>query len=232
VFSARAHYSSRGRIGFYSVESKASFDSLVVSALASSPAVSADGTAAPRLVSFWFSDFFTPKSTWWHAHTSAGDTPSPWYFGDNGCAQVHTDNVNRSMELTRYLLGDFSLNLLVSLGDGTADASFAVGCRKSGDEAATVRFSKKDGTLVLESTRGGGKRTLKKRALPSDIFGNTSRLVLTLRGNSLLLENANGALLSYSGKHLPDSPGRLAFSTQGVRAVLHQINVSSPATGQ
>jgi len=81
VFDVRSDYSPRGRIGFYSVESKASFDSVVVTSATGDggkPAV-----AAARLQSFWFSDYFSLESTWWDQYDGDGRV-APWQMTDAG----------------------------------------------------------------------------------------------------------------------------------------------------
>ncbi|MBD3392449.1 MAG: DUF1080 domain-containing protein, partial [Chitinivibrionales bacterium] len=227
VFSAHAQYAPQGRIGFYSVESKASFDSLVVHELPS-PDTPAAPRDTPRILSFWFSDFFTTESVWWHQYAGASREPAPWYFSDAGCAQLRDDTTTRRMEMTRYLFSDFGTSLVVSLGAGQNKASFAVVFRKTDDAFARIRFLKREERVLLEVRRGGRLRAVRNRPLSPQVFENSTRLGLNVHGDEVVLRANDLEVLRYHGKHLPEGPGTIGFTTTGVRAVLHQMTVASP----
>ena len=226
IFTAHAEYSHRGRIGFYSVESKTSFDSLEVSELPvndekTSPAYESG------ILSFWFSDYFTWKSGWWDQYLAENSAPAPWRFGDGGCA-LYGDTVKKHYsEFTKYLFDDFSLSMVLSIGKENDNSSFEIFFRKTDQGKTTLRFSKKEKKIRLLVKKGDREKTVKSISLPDDFFGNTSRLFLEINGSKVSLGTSENKLLEYGGKLFPTEHGRLGFAVAYVPAVLHEMTVSS-----
>ncbi|MBN1576994.1 MAG: trypsin-like peptidase domain-containing protein [Chitinispirillaceae bacterium] len=226
VFAANAEYSNRGRIGFYSVESKSAFDSLTVSELPET-GKKASQTYEPGVLSFWFSDYFTQKSGWWYQYIPENNTPAPWLFGNGGCAFYDDNKKTHCSEFTKYLLADFSLNLLLSLGKGDNNSSFELFFRKNKNGKTTVRFSNGDGKISLVSTKGKKSRTLKSASLPDDFFGSTTRLFLEVNGGKLSLGTSEKKFLEFNGKLFPAEHGRIGFAATHVPSVVHEMTISS-----
>ena len=224
IFASPARYASSGRVGMYSVESKASFDSLKVT---KAPAMKLPSLAQnTEMLSFWFADYFSHEAVWWSPY-AGNDNPYPWFITEGGCAQMAQDNTTRHMEFTRYLLSDFNLDFVVSLGEGADNARFEIAFRKRGKAYAAARFDKKAKKVLLEVSKGKATRIIKKKSLPASIFESTSRIVLIARGDELSMGTPQQTILKYSSKLMPTAPGTFAFSTTGVRAVIHQVHVSS-----
>ncbi|MFH1321956.1 MAG: trypsin-like peptidase domain-containing protein [Bacteroidota bacterium] len=226
VFFANAAYSNKGRIGFYSVESKASFDSLIVSHDTFMPL---DSTRLPasELLSFWFTDYFNMESTWWYQYTADSELPSPWYFNESGCAQLADDDKTRYSEFTKYLLTNFSMNLVISPGEGYDSSSFDIFFRKDNNGCIALSFSKKDEEVRLLLKQGGIIKTLKKTSLPLTFFNKTLLLSLVVKDGSVICKSSSGTLIEYESKNLPVNEGRIGFAVTALRLVLHQMNVTS-----
>jgi len=227
VFVTSARHAGKGRIGFYSVESKASFDNLRVFPVTAVPSRAAPA-AASELLSFWFRDDFSLKSTAWHPYEEGNTSPAPWCLSDAGCAQLADDDKTRYNEFTRYQMADFGMSLFVSLGEGTTNSCFGIFFRKTDKARLVLSFSRKDGKIRLISEQGNEARTVKENALPDDLFGKTVRLQLTADQDSIVCRDDENELLAARDKDLPVAAGRLGFMTSHLRAVLHDLTVSSP----
>ncbi len=226
IFSSQADYSNQGRIGFYSVESKASFDSLTVSEVPDD-LLKTSLSYEPGLLSFWFSDYFNLKSTWWYQYTSESRSPVPWHFTDAGCILLGKGKKTRYSEFTKYQLDNFVMNLLVSLGKGDKNSSFEIYFRKNSNGKIALRFSKKDKKLSLLSVKKKKERTIRKISLPPDFFNNTNRLILAINKGKITLSTPDETLLNYSGNIYPSDHGRFGFAASQVPVILHQMTISS-----
>ena len=226
IFSSQAQYSNRGRIGFYSVESKASFDSLTVWEVPNNLLKSSQAYE-PELLSYWFSDYFNQTSTWWYQYTTENRSPAPWHFTDAGCVLMGNGNKTRYSEFTKYQLDNFIMNLLVSLGKGDKNSSFEIYFRKNSDGKIALRFSKKDKTLCLLSIKKKKERAIRKIPLPSNFFNNTNRLILAVNKGKITLSNSEEMILSYSGNIYPSDHGGFGFAASQVPVILHQMTISS-----
>lgn len=226
IFTARADYSERGRIGFYSVESKASFDSLKVTEVVTTKNASSH-SYEPGLLSFWFSDYFTQKSGWWYQYSRESSAPAPWFFGDAGCALYGTGKKTHCSEFTKYLLDDFFLDCIVSLGEGNKNSVFEIFFRKSNKGKLTLRFSKKNNKLSLLSTKAGRNRTVKRVSLPKDFFNSTNHLFLEIDKNKLVVGTSEKKFMEVNRKMFPAEHGTFGFAASNVPVVLHQMTVSS-----
>ncbi len=227
VFSSFAEFGTSGRVGFYSVESNALFDSLQVYKLPDSPQ-RASSTKRPNIISYWFTDYFNLESTWWFQYTSEDTlSASPWQFSDAGCAQPYHDRLSRFSEFTRYRFDDFSMDLILSLGQGNMEGKFSVIFRKDSKGYAELRFSKQEMAVSVISFKGDEQKVLYQSPLPGDFFDNTDRLLLAVHGKTLLLSTSEGVLMQFADRNLPVGPGKLIIETSDVQTVLHQMTISS-----
>jgi S1-C subfamily serine protease len=231
IFTTHAEYSHRGRIGFYSVESKTSFDSLEVSELPVNEK-QASPSYEPGILSFWFSDYFTSKSGWWHQYLAENNTPAPWRFGDGGCALYGDTEKKHCSEFTKYFFNDFSLNMILSVGKGKENSSFEIFFRKTDKGKTTLRFSSKENKIRLLVQKGDRIKSVKSVSLPDDFFGNTSRLFLQINGGKVSLGTSEKKLLEYNGKLFPAGHGIFGFAAAHVPVVLHEMTVSSVKQGK
>ncbi len=225
LFTADDDYSKKGRIGFYSVESKTSFDSLEVFELSSGNKKSISHRF--EILSFWFSDYFTKKSVWWEQYSSENDTPAFWLFGDGGCALYNNIQKKSCCEFTKYVFDDFSLNLLLSAGKGNDKSVFEIFFRKTDKGQTTLRFSKNDSKISLIVKKGDKEKKIKSVSMPEDLFGNTNRLFLEVKDDGILLGSSEKKLLESVGRLSPAVHGRLGITATEVPIVLHEMAVSS-----
>lgn len=229
VFNTCADYSQQGRVGFYSVESKASFDDLrVKQATPTMREVMGDNRQC-GLRSFWFSDYFNLESTWWFGYEPHSGKPSPWAFGEGGCAVEFDDEVERICEFTRYRMDNFEMNLVVSVGKPSKKSEFGLIFRKAGSEHLALEFSAGDEEIRLISVNGKKRKVLHKEPLGSEFFDSSNVLKLTVDDQKIKCESFDSTLLEYDGTDLRKEAGRLAFSASQVRLVLHQMTINSVA---
>jgi hypothetical protein len=226
IFTGHGDYTKQGRIGFYSVESKASFDSLRVCAVPttfSSPVTH----QATEPLSFWFADHFNLQSTWWYQYEEGEGKPHPWVYTEGGFAQMVEDKTERVSEFTKYALKDFSMDLLVSLGRATEKSAFNIIFRKNNRGYLCFNFSKSDRMVRLIVVKQSRADTLKERMLPSKFFENIQRLNLVANKGFFTIRTGEHGLLKYHGRFVPTDAGRLAFSCRNLKLILHQMTVSS-----
>lgn len=232
VFAAPARHSRGGRVGLYSVDGKASFDSLVVTAAhdgngaTRAPAANAPD-AARDLLSFWFLDDFDLQSTWWRQYVKGRGEPAPWQFSDGGCAQTMRDSLTRISEFMKYRFADFSMDVLISIGKGDDDALLGLVFRNSGDESCKIEFSKQTNTAQVFRIRRGRKELLREGELPVDFFNSTDRILLSVRKHTMFLRTSEKVLVQFRDRRLPLLAGRVAFETANMRTILHQMTISS-----
>ncbi|MBI5218835.1 MAG: trypsin-like peptidase domain-containing protein [Bacteroidia bacterium] len=225
-FTVGAKYSGRGKIGFYSVESKASFDSLSISSVKISQPekIKFDKN---EMLSFWFTDYLNAESTWWTQYANDPGAPALWYSTDGGTAQFDEDNKTRYNEFSKYKLKDFELNLLTTLDKGSEDASVDIFFRKSADARLTIHFDKKEKSIELIKIEDGKTKVLEKRKLPETFFNNALLIHLVVDGNTITLESSKEKLLEYKSRNIPLTEGAFGFATTNIRMVLHQLTVTS-----
>lgn len=227
LFAVNAAYSSSGRVGFYSVESKPAFDSLTVLRSISPDAPRSD--RSPSLFSFWFSDNFDLKSNGWYQYkmNEGAEEIYPFYTVDGSFAVTDDGKDRRVMEFTKYILKDFQLNLSVSVDTGNADAVFDVILRKEGRSALFFRFQKKNSRLLLIRSENGIEKVLKEKKLSYNIFGTKATIQIKAEGSSVRVGSTYSEWLGYEGKTIPLDPGRIGFASEGVRLAFHQLTLSS-----
>ncbi len=226
IFSALIYLSDKGRIGFYSVESKASFDNLNV--LETIPDdKSKPSTSSSEIESFWFSDQFNLKSTWWTHGFKNKTEYTPWLFCEKGCAQIDEKAYKQTLEFGKYLITDFYMDFLFTLGEGKDDAEFEIFFRKKGEEYSLIRFCRKDSKIKLIEINEQKEDILKSSELPENFFNNFSRLILTIDKTSVKCETSDKVLLEYDESGLSVNEGKMGFSTYSVKAIFHQMTISS-----
>ncbi len=226
LFRTSAGYSARGRVGFYSVESKASFDSCFV--LRPSQDFTAGAPPAlSNLVSFWFTDEFDLHSTWWQQHSLGASFPQAWQYSQGGSAQPLRDEKLILGECTRYRLSDFTLRLTVSTGDSGTNSRIGVLFRKNGDNYCAVELSKKDSKVRLLQITRGKSRTLEEEEMHEYVFGRTSQIALLVNGTSVECRINDSPVLTCRKRSLTVSEGTVGLMTYGIAAVFHKMTVSS-----
>jgi hypothetical protein len=234
LFNVSSFYSSGGRVGFYSVESKPVFDSLTV---VKTNSISADNLSqVPTLVSFWFSDNFDLRSNWWYQYKTVeaneGDAREelcPMYMVDGSFAITEETGNAQTMEFAKYKLKDFTMNLNVSLDEGKDNAVFEIFIRKDGGNLLAFRFNKNDKTVSLVQYQNGKEKILRSKELSSQIFHSALSLQVKADGNTVSISSLYSELLGYDSKNIPTNAGRIGFSSKGVRIAFHQLTVSSIA---
>lgn len=226
IFTTNAEYSGNGKIGFYSVDCKASFDSLTIYDVPKQKSTETP-QEQPEIHSFWFSDYFNQESVWWYQYEDSYNNPSPWHFSDAGCIQMSDDNRARYCEFTKYRFSDFSMLLVVTLSEGNDSSSFDIFFRKEQNSYLTLSFSKKDNKINLISIEDDNEKILKKSNLPATFFNNYLVLSLDVNGDDIICKSSNNIIFRYKMKDSVDRPGVFGFSTYGTRAVLHQLSITS-----
>lgn len=229
VFDRREGYSNRGGTGLYSVESKASFDSLRVVELEQADT----GPLSPEpLVSFWFTDEFDYRSVWWRHRADHSPAPAPWRFSDAGCVQVMDDTVMRLGEMTRYELVNLAADLLVTAGGGADEAHYGFVFRKRGAEYwAVLLTGERRGLHVVHRGADGRSRVRLRRQLPLDPFEQTVRLSISVQGSTVMCMVQGQTVFSGRLRGLSEQSGRVGIVSRGVPLILHRLTVSSAHPG-
>lgn len=227
LFTVNASYSSGGRVGFYSVESKPVFDSLTVVGAKNSETQNA--AQKPSLVSFWFSDNFNLKSNWWYQYkvNKGKEEVSPLYMVNGSFSVSDENNFIQEMEFTKYCMQDFMLNLTVSVDTGKRDAVFEIFLRKENQNQLSVRFQKKDNKILLVQYENGKEKILKEKKIPFIFFGSKASIQIKCEGNSVIVGSVYSEWLSYNSKNILVNAGRIGFSSKAVRLAYHQLTLSS-----
>jgi hypothetical protein len=227
LFAARADFAARGRAGFYSVESKASFANLRIFPAAPLPALPTNPVVSPPLRAFWFQDNFQPTDNWWQQYSDKDQAPDPWSFTEGGCAQMALDDRIRSSEFTRYRLADFQMELRVLFGEAASNSQFGVFLRKTDKDRLLLRVTSADRKIRLIHEHGNTSKILKEKDLPEQFFKSGQYLQLVADKNALALRNVEGVLLDIKGAALPLEPGRFGFLVSNLRVVFNEMRVSS-----
>jgi S1-C subfamily serine protease len=236
IFTVYASYASKGRVGFYSVESIPAFDSLTVVRTSlteiSNPDQQKNTAQPPSLVSFWFSDNFDLKSILWEQYriTEIGEKELfPFYMVDGAFAITDEKNFFQNMEFTRYLLQDFMLSVSLSVAQGKEYATLEIFLRKEDENKLLIRFDKSNSKLILALQENGKEKILKENKIPSQVFGSHITLNIKADGNKIAVGSMYSAndWLNYESSKIPLRAGRIGFAAKGVRVAFHGLTISS-----
>jgi len=226
IFISRAEYANEGRIGLYSVDSKASFEELRV--FSSVPELAKpEHTLQNGFISFWFSDYFNTSSGMWYKYRNKSDNPFPWQISDAGMGITEKDSNRYVSEFIPYDLTNFMLSVMISLDRGNDDAYMEVFFRKqSEDTYYAIRFSKKERKAELIQVSKKISTVLKQGSLPSNIFNNTFALYIEINNNRVICRTTRSTILDVRDKNLHTTGGTFGFAAYNVNMVLHEINVA------
>ncbi len=241
VLEATVQRKAAGKVGFYSVDSRAAFDDASVSR------VSAPGRApgkAPVLRGFWFSENFEGDCGYWQPRT-AGKPAVPWPQVPSGCLQLDRQASHATNMLGCYDIRDMMANCLASCRAGAAGLVFRGG--EQGHYLFEVQPEKSVARLLLVS--GGNRRVLNTAPVQAvrEALGLLARN-LAARGSqpdpsvALLADVISLSVVAQgdrlraaiNGKVLIDvrdrtlSSGQIGLYTDKTRAVFHSLDVTSP----
>ncbi len=228
IFTAPTNYTQRGRVGFYSVESKASFCSLSVAEIKES---AADNTVEENsaVQSFWFSDYFSSQSTWWYQHSNSKNQKAQWYAGEGGSVIFCKDTARYTALFSKYSFHNFVLSLLVSLGKGEKSGYFEILFKKRDLEGYTLRFSKKTNLCQFVVKKRGRERVIKESYLPKTFFNNANKIRLVINQDKLICYVGEKKVMSLKNRGFIEKSGLLGFAVKQIPTVFHQMTVSSVA---
>lgn len=226
VFSTYADYSANGNTGFYSVESKASFDSLIVYPVSFVPPVNKLNDKK-QILSFWFSDYFDLESKSWYQYSGSTENPSAWFMSEVGCMTNDKSDNERFNEFTKFGISDFSMELVASIGSGNDTSSFSVFFRKNEKNMLSLNFNKKENKIKLLSVSNNEMKILKEEKLPQDFFGNIHDFIIKVNKDIISISSSYNVLLEYKNKSLLSESGTFGVSAKALPVILHQLTVSS-----
>ncbi|MBU1719263.1 MAG: S1C family serine protease [Bacteroidetes bacterium] len=225
IFSTIAEYSPGGKTGFYSVESKASFDSVIVNKInIKENNISAFKTN--NLLSFWFSDYFNQESTFWYPYY-ADNLPSSFEITDGGLVQSLPEKKTKYCELTKFMISDFQAQYAVSFSGKDTNACFELYFRKDNTNSLSIKFSAIDKKVYLIQTKESVSKILAKNTLPDSFFKSIQLLTLTADGNSIKCGSYYYSFINYKGKKIITSPGFTGFDISDARFIAHQFRMVS-----
>ncbi len=255
VFQVRDQLADRGRIGFYSVESRASFDNAVVARVTGGQT---NQNMPDSYQMFWFTDTFNTKSNWWVSRFAAGKLAEPWLFSDGGAVFMNDDERLRLTMMDKYVLTNFLGDLIVQLGPGKqkGDSQFGLvfGRRQDGKVELDYRvvISSKSRKCRLFMRRGNKLTLLKEEPLPSAepalmmpelpsdvivtgqpgvwLFGAPiSRLFLLVNGPVIDFGTPRRRLLRYEFEDKAVvTEGKFGILSKGVKLILHRLTIANP----
>jgi len=230
VFSVANRLSRAGRAGFYSVESKASFDDLEVRTLAGEIG---GGFPRPELTYYWFSDTFSTKSTWWRCVDEAG-APRPWLMLDGAMVQRHDAQGELVNVMANFSHGAFRADIAYTAGaadeDALSELGMLFGIREEEGRPADMRLlvSSKPPKAKLVSRVGDERETLAEMPLYGEAFGTTGRLIMLVTETSVALDMGARPLLRHTfgeGEHMPR--GKFGVLTKNLKLAVHRLTVSA-----
>ncbi len=242
VLAATVQQPLGGKVGFYSVDSRAAFDDARVTR------VSAGQRKPGRkalLRAFWFTTQFAEDCGYWRAFR-VNAPAAPWPVTAGGCLHLDESATEAANMLTRYdVHGDVLLNALVSGRSGSVGLVF----RRKGKRYYLFTVNRARSSARLFLVDGGKKKQLAASGDPSmvrnalrifqerpaarqaaarpggallrDIFS----MFVTARGNRIragvngqpLLEAVDGTL----------SNGRIGLYADRTRGIFHRLDVAS-----
>jgi hypothetical protein len=241
VLQATVQQPLSGKVGFYSVDSQASFDDARVCR------VSAGGRKAGKRVtlrSFWFSDTFSEDCGYWRAYRG-GASAVPWRAVPGGCLQLDEKTAGSANVLERYDIHDLSARCLVSARSGEVGLIF----RKQGQRYYLFTVEPKGHRARLFLVNGKERKELAatgntdavKRALsflartaamrtsgsrrPHPMIKDVFYLVVVAQGRRIRAGINTDLFLDAADEAL--SHGRVGLYSRKGRAIFHRLEVTS-----
>ena len=227
IFTTSAKYTHEGKIGCYSVESKASFDSLIVYGMNN---IEPGEKQKPeqKIKSFWFSDYFSYESGWWYQYKDSENQPSPMNYSDAGLYYDNNDSTGKQYcEFAKYLLADFYMDAIMTLGEETSSGVFEIFFRKTSRGCYLIRFDPDEEKLLLISIQDGKEKILKKEKLESGVFDKSFRVMLVIKGNKVETAFGMGSAIEFKTKKFEKAFGTFGFAVKNAPLILHQMTVGS-----
>lgn len=222
VLSARSSITSTGNVGVYSFKAKCQFDSLTVTKLPENlPYYTTKDTAIYTHMSL--DDNFNEKSTWWYPYTTSIDNPQPWYMLDAGCAQLNDDEQYKYLELSKYNIANYNVELDMTTIKGTEKSNFIVFYKKSEEEYYTFLLSNNTNKIILSYVNHGEEKILKERKLYDSFFDNHSKLNLKIKENGIQLYAGYHGHLKCKVKEISKTPGYLTYGTSKLKVIFHDF---------
>jgi S1-C subfamily serine protease len=240
VLEAALELAREGGVGFYSVDSSATFDDAEVAEL--KPEAGAR-TPEATLRSFWFSDSFAKESEFWQV---AGETEAePWPLVPGARLQLQAGPAKRRNVLSRYIFADGQVLCWVSCRQG----SVGLVLRDDGKRRYLFAVDPQEGRAQLLLEDGDRRKVLqeKKEArlkealnaplleldpeaprLPGKSAPSSGQrpflLIVNLRGPRIVAAVNGIPLLDVTDPTLRE--GRIGLYTDGARALFHSLNVA------
>ncbi|MFH2096564.1 MAG: trypsin-like peptidase domain-containing protein [Bacteroidota bacterium] len=219
-------YPAPGRVGFYSVESKAAFDDLAIcNADMNSENNFKSGNS---LLSFWYSDNFNFDSDSWFTFNRTQKIQEPWLYCDYSCAQTKKDDDLHSMTFKKYLHDNFTMQLDISFGDQTDNSLFELYFREKDGKKLSICFNKDKKQISLSEYNGANVKLLKKEKLSSTFFQSAYSFLLLVNKEEIRLTSGVSDLLEFKGKGILTKAGEFGFAVSGQTMTLYRITVASP----
>ncbi len=221
VLEAFTDGAPEGGVGFYSVDSQASFREARVTALAGEgPGKAGDAT----LRSFWFREGFLADPDYLQAY--AGSAPAaPWLLVPGGCLHLDADASDRSNMLEGCEVHDADIRSLVSCAAGTVGLVFRG--EGKGRYVFAVSPAANRARLLLEED--GRWKELASASCPDDLrapSAGTFLLNVSARGDRLQAGVNNKMFLDAGDGTL--TRGRVGLYADKARAMFHFLQASSP----
>ncbi len=225
VFLTDAAYSEKGNVGLYSVESKASFDSLHVFPVDD---INEDVLkTTTRLMNYWFIDNFDLKSDWWNQEITSVNDSTYWYFTNAGCILKGSEDHQCNLMFSKYKLLNFSTRVIVSFSEPREESVFDIILRQTAHQAVKLRFSAKEEQIQLILKNQEGEEVLKDESIDPDFFDDTMMFLVEANHNTISVATATGEEFTFKHRNIPLQEGILGFSAKGFKIALHQLHVNS-----
>jgi hypothetical protein len=248
VLETRMPQSRRGRVGFYSVDSRAAFDdALVTGTEAGATAQKREAIETATLQSFWFTEQFVKQPAFWRAYEDAKPSP-PWPLALGACLQLEDRDTDRLNLLECYDVHDVQFQTLLACADGTS----GLVARHDGQRcyAFTISLPEAKASLVLiekgeRKVLGNCDDSARIKRLLSGGAGPDVELPLAPKGRAArrsatqlfmlnLIAQGNRLRGGINGEILVDvrddtlAHGRLGFYARGGKALFMQLHASGP----
>jgi hypothetical protein len=242
VLAATVQDPLRGRVGFYSVDSRASFDDAAVRAVSAGERPRSE---AISLRSFWFSDHFDKPCGSWQAYRE-GAPAQPWPTVPAGCLQLDAGARDGLNLLAAYDVRDMAVSALASCRAGTVGLAFrARGGRyylfTVNPEKGSARLLLVDGQTRKELAAAESAENIRnllgrlRRAAMSSAGGEGARrdflrdifsLYVVAEGSTLRAALNGQMLFEVTDETL--ASGHIGFYTDEATAVFHGLDVAYP----